>query len=1667
MSERSYDVVAMSFPIVYTIDGDHDPNGMLFTLRSYEPLLRWARAQWEDHDEFLPRLHRRCQLIQLVVDGLERYQQMRITLGRGDDHHLLHDVGSAAQVLAREEDDASGPQRDARGRAIRQNYRATVDELVLALGELTRGQVTELTEDLDQLQRWSREWGVALRSAEQAIRNRLVSLNERFDADALTKDSDLTADDARRLLLNDHSFDVAALGEAAPPYDWFNPVKPLPVVRPLVLRACAGDTVTVLLENQIAQRRVGLHLQGEGLVGGEHPLGTSGTGIGYCDGAYVGANPDSTVGSGQQGKYVWNCLHEGVWTINDLADIRGTERGTNAHGLFGALVVEPTGSRWRDPETGEDVTDTDHGDGLYLDVLAAAEREFAPGEAVAGDDSCTDGCTPEAPCAARHHAFVDFSTDPEVARSFREFTVFFHDEPEVHGVTHLVGEHTVMPLSYRAEPMPNRLPHRMRRLAAATPDEPAPGQVGIDFSAVKVTLDTELGEVFWTARTPEGEFLERVAGEEQHHSSWLFGEPATPVLRAYRGDPARIRLVHAGVKEAHVFHLHVHQWRAVPQDTAEPSTWRPGAPRGSQLLDSITIGPQTAVTIDPLYGSGSRQHAVGDIIWHCHLYPHFHHGMWGLWRSFDRYVDGGRAYPDGTPCPPLCPLPGREPPPSTPEQPGFPWFIDATFPRKSPPPPAIRAEDVGGRRTLLRMPLHSDSEWNAFDPGCRADPQPGALFVHLDGLARRWNTAAGLPEQRIISYDVTAVADRVEYNSRGWHDVRGHRYRLTGVQVTTLGPDGKPAASTRCEPPAPRTEPFFPRANHGDVVELRFHNLLTAYPADDFDLGALPVECGLHVHLVKFDVLAADGSATGWNYLSGASCTDAVGPNRAGEPPRNVSLHRWVVDEEFGPCFFHDHLLANYRQKHGLFAALIAEPQLSRWYLPDQRTPAWSGPQAVVIPPDTSDLPPYREACLAIGDFIPLYREGGAPLNPPHALGADDDPGAMGVNYRNAPLTFRGDDPSEWFSSTRSSSDGEGADEEPVAGPLDIAEPPAPVGVLERGRHDPDTELVGTYPGERLRIRLIQGSHEEQHSFVAHGLRWRKEWHNRRSPLVNQQTLGISEVFTLDIDPADSSTYGLGDHLWKFSAMDDLWLGCWGLIRALQPSDAAFAQLPPLAWARPDPSRSPREVVEGIWAAGALPPRPTPRAGEDHDPAEVQQYVVTARRTEHRYSGAALTDPWGLVYEVADGWDDAPTDGRTGHRRATGIHHTGEPLVLRARSGQWVRIVLINEVFLPEAEEPVRGSDEFADPRLPDFGVEVSPPRLPIEHLDELGYPDRRRVSPRVSLHPSLLRYDVVSDDGANVGRNHDGTVAALDPPGGGHDIHADTGTVILRTDHSIGHRDQNWREYWWYADPALAPHGEDGAGRRTAPLGQVCYLHDMGDIRNHRHHGLIGALVVEPEGWTAEGLDPATNEVRTVRVDGEDTPVRWGTRARLTSDAGDTVEEIVVFLQDGLRHFVAGDIDLPLRDVVPGDDPEDAGQKAINYRSTLLGQLGLRADEPVRPGFTVAPGDEVWLRLVCAADKPRNHTFTMHGLAWPAAPWLVDGPWTGSASGLTADSVHDVRLTAGEAGDYAYRSGVFKWAVGQGMWSVLRVAPDRGRAAGPRPPSGTRETGVMPGEPA
>ncbi|QYX56321.1 hypothetical protein K1T73_14870 [Roseovarius sp. SCSIO 43702] len=152
--------------------------------------------------------------------------------------------------------------------------------------------------------------------------------------------------------------------------------------------------------------------------------------------------------------------------------------------------------------------------------------------------------------------------------------------------------------------------------------------------------------------------------EEFFLTSWANGDPAlleqfsddpSNVHHSYLNDPVVFRNFHAGPKETHVFHLHAHQWFS-GNDTN----------RGA-YLDSQTVAPQQGFTYriygggmeiyrrgqdgeggwyDTL-GSGNRNRTVGDSIFHCHLYPHFAQGMWELWRVHDTLEDGSRKLPDG------------------------------------------------------------------------------------------------------------------------------------------------------------------------------------------------------------------------------------------------------------------------------------------------------------------------------------------------------------------------------------------------------------------------------------------------------------------------------------------------------------------------------------------------------------------------------------------------------------------------------------------------------------------------------------------------------------------------------------------------------------------------------------------------------------------------------------------------------------------------------------------------------------------------------------------------------------------------------------------------------------------------------------------------------------
>lgn len=107
--------------------------------------------------------------------------------------------------------------------------------------------------------------------------------------------------------------------------------QPYEEVKPLVIRANRGDKVVVRFAHSL-KRQLSIHVQGL-----PYDVQTS-------DGADVGFNRDTT--TKDQITYTWYAEREGVYLFHDMADPRSSEEGTNIHGLFGAIVIEPVGAKW-------------------------------------------------------------------------------------------------------------------------------------------------------------------------------------------------------------------------------------------------------------------------------------------------------------------------------------------------------------------------------------------------------------------------------------------------------------------------------------------------------------------------------------------------------------------------------------------------------------------------------------------------------------------------------------------------------------------------------------------------------------------------------------------------------------------------------------------------------------------------------------------------------------------------------------------------------------------------------------------------------------------------------------------------------------------------------------------------------------------------------------------------------------------------------------------------------------------------------------------------------------------------------------------------------------------------------------------------------------------------
>lgn len=280
----------------------------------------------------------------------------------------------------------------------------------------------------------------------------------------------------------------------------------------------------------------------------------------------------------------------------------------------------------------------------------------------------------------------------------------------------------------------------------------------------------------------------------------------------------------------------------------------------------------------------------------------------------------------------------------------------------------------------------------------------------------------------------------------------------------------------------------------------------------------------------------------------------------------------------------------------------------------------------------------------------------------------------------------------------------------------------------------------------------------------------------------------------------------------------------------------------------------------------------------------------------------------------------------------------------------------------------------------------------------------RHRPSNRVSLNPQFLQYDPINDSGLNVGCNEvEQTVA----PG-------------------------ECRKYLWHADREYA----------------TCLLRSFGDLRNHKYHGLFGAIIIEPPGakyYRTFSLVEQNHEVQSV----------------ITAPGVATFREFVLFAHNGIRMLdKAGNL---IKTTEEGEshgahgeaDHEDTGEKGFNYRSerfyNRLKQWPVVHrifdskihGEPATPVLKAYTKERVIIRYLMPGDKPRNTAFLIHGHVWREQP---ENPLSNAESvkgAISVGNVYNLELLGGASdcpGDYLYRSGALRWDVESGMWGILRI---------------------------
>ena len=141
-------------------------------------------------------------------------------------------------------------------------------------------------------------------------------------------------------------------------------------------------------------------------------------------------------------------------------------------------------------------------------------------------------------------------------------------------------------------------------------------------------------------------WADRPSDPANRFSSYTGGDPITPTLRAYPGDPVVIRAVDANPEGADGLHLDGHQFVDENRYPLNPDGTPEASPHNGQ-----EIGISERFTDVLLGGAGGWEHRPGDYLYMNTLDRRFRQGAWGLIRVLPKQLGDLQPLPDNNTIP--------------------------------------------------------------------------------------------------------------------------------------------------------------------------------------------------------------------------------------------------------------------------------------------------------------------------------------------------------------------------------------------------------------------------------------------------------------------------------------------------------------------------------------------------------------------------------------------------------------------------------------------------------------------------------------------------------------------------------------------------------------------------------------------------------------------------------------------------------------------------------------------------------------------------------------------------------------------------------------------------------------------------------------------------------